>query len=107
MGILGYAPFTEDISYSNPNGDRGLPEKGQGTIVYETPSILVQVEAGVTVTPSADVYFRHTPNGANKLNPGEFLITGDSGNADQITNARWKNTFQGPGLAELELFGGA
>lgn len=63
--------------------------------------VWVQIEEDIAV--GDDVYFRHTVNGGLDM-LGAFRNDADSGNADQLTNARWvKGGTAAQGIALLEL----
>ena len=56
------------------------------------------------VTPTSDVYWRHTTGGAGEV-IGQFRTDADTAQADQVTSARWLTSASAgnPALLEINL----
>jgi len=81
------------------NGLVAYPAK-DAVNVLRKGKVWVNVEEAVT--PASTVHFRFLDNGASKLR-GMFRTDTDSGKATAITNAKFRSTTTGAGMAILEI----
>jgi hypothetical protein len=69
--------------------------------VLQEGDVWVNVEEAVT--PTSEVWVRHTANGAGKLNPGEFRTDIDTDKAIRWYGAQFQTSTTGAGLALLRI----
>lgn len=97
--ICGIAQRSLTVEENAASVENAYPAKSMCAVVKKG-RVWVTVEKAVTVDDS--VFVRHTANGGN-TQKGAFRDDNDSGNALQITNARFITSTSGAGLAVVEI----
>jgi hypothetical protein len=102
--LAGIVPFVRLYEDAKDSLNRyGIPDKRQLQIVKEG-IIWVYCEEDIAINDA--VYFRHTANGAGKLNVGTgFRNDADTATCDLIpaTNARWVSSGKSGKFAQLSI----
>lgn len=98
---LGVVAASQAVMMDSADALPGYPAKHTVNVMRKG-YIWVAIEEDIAIGDA--VYFRHTANGAGKLNLGSFRNDADSATCDQLTNARWvKAGTLALGYALLEL----